>query len=230
MQEKSWIRIKLTIAVYMKLVEPKYKEAVVQNIVNDIRKHHNSLTSGDIGYRYLLKVLDDEDRSDVIYEMNNRTDVPGYGYQLEKGATSLTESWQALSSVSNNHLMLGHLMEWLYAGLAGIRQSENSVAFKNIIILPDLVGNITSAKATYQSVYGLISSDWRKENHEFKLKVTIPANTSATIYLPADSSSVIEEGNSSMHDREDVKLAVYEKGKALIKVGSGTYTFIVKKQ
>ena len=67
MQEKSWIRIKLTIAVYMKLVEPKYKEAVVQNIVNDIRKHHNSLTSGDIGYRYLLKVLDDEDRSDVIY-------------------------------------------------------------------------------------------------------------------------------------------------------------------
>ena len=163
MQEKSWIRIKLTIAVYMKLVEPKYKEAVVQNIVNDIRKHHNSLTSGDIGYRYLLKVLDDEDRSDVIYEMNNRTDVPGYGYQLEKGATSLTESWQALSSVSNNHLMLGHLMEWLYAGLAGIRQSENSVAFKNIIILPDLVGNITSAKATYQSVYGLIISDWKKE-------------------------------------------------------------------
>ena len=62
------------------------------------------------------------------------------------------------------------------------------------------------------------------------MKVTIPANTSATIYLPADSSSVIEEGNSSMHDREDVKLAVHEKGKALVKVGSGTYTFIVKQQ
>lgn len=215
-------------AVYMKLVEPKYKDAVVQNIVKDIRQHNNSLTSGDIGYRYLLKVLGDEGRSDVIYEMNNRTDVPGYGYQLSKGATSLTESWQALSSVSNNHLMLGHLMEWFYAGLAGIRQSDNSVAFKNIIIRPEPVGNITSAKATYQSVYGLIVSDWKKEAHEFKLKVTIPANTTATIYLPADSSSVIEEGNSSIQDREDVKLAGDEKGKALVKVDSGTYTFIVK--
>jgi alpha-L-rhamnosidase len=164
----------------------------------------------------------------VIYEMNNRTDVPGYGYQLAKGATSLTESWQALSSVSNNHLMLGHLMEWFYAGLAGIRQSDSSIAFKNIVIRPEPVGDITSAKATYQSVHGLIASEWKKEAHEFKLKVTIPANTSATIYLPADSSSVIEEGKTSIHDREDVKLAGYEKGTALVKVGSGTYTFIVK--
>src|SRR6185312_14609037 len=107
-------------AVYMKLVQPQYKDAVVQNIVKDIMQHNNSLTSGDIGYRYLLKVLDDEGRSDVIYEMNNRTDVPSNGYQLAKGATSLPESWQALSSVSNNHLMLGHLMEWFYAGLGGI--------------------------------------------------------------------------------------------------------------
>jgi alpha-L-rhamnosidase len=215
-------------AVYMKLVEPQYKEAVVQNIVKDIRQHNNSLTSGDIGYRYLLKVLDDEGRSGVIYEMNNRTDVPGYGYQLAKGATSLTESWQALPSVSNNHLMLGHLMEWFYSGLAGIRQSDSSIAFKNIIIRPEPVGDITSAKASYQSVYGLIASEWEKEDDDFKLKVTIPANTSATIYLPADSSSVIEEGNSSIHDREDVKLAGYKKGKALVKVGSGNYIFIVK--
>jgi hypothetical protein len=215
-------------AVYMKLVQPQYKEAVVQNIVKDIRHHNNSLTSGDIGYRYLLKVLDNEGRSDVIYEMNNRTDVPGYGYQLAKGATSLTESWQALSSVSNNHLMLGHLMEWFYAGLAGIRQSDNSVAFKNIIIRPEPVGDITSVKATYQSVYGLIASNWEKANHQFKLKVTLPANTTATIYLPADSSSVIKEGNSPVNNREDVKLVGYEKGKALIRVGSGNYIFTVK--
>lgn len=217
-------------AVFMKLVEPQYKEDVVQNIVKDIRQRNNSLTSGDIGYRYLLKVLDDEGRSDVIFDMNNRTDVPGYGYQLAKGATSLTESWQALASSSNNHLMLGHLMEWFYAGLAGIRQSDSSVAFKNIIIRPEPVGDVTFAKATYQSAYGLIASDWKKEKQFFKLKVTIPANTSATIYLPENASSVIEEGNSSIHNRENMKLAGYEKGKAMVKVGSGTYTFIVKLQ
>ena len=217
-------------AVFMKLVEPQYKEDVVQNIVKDIRQRNNSLTSGDIGYRYLLKVLDDEGRSDVIFEMNNRTDVPGYGYQLAKGATSLTESWQALSSVSNNHLMLGHLMEWFYAELAGIRQSDSSVAFKNIIIRPEPVGDVSYAKATYQSAYGLIVSDWKKTNHDFKLKVTIPANTTATIYLPANASSVIDEGISSIHNREDMKFEGFEKGKVLVKVGSGNYTFIVKHQ
>lgn len=124
--------------------------------------------------------------------------------------------------------MLGHLMEWFYAGLAGIRQSDNSVAFKNIIIRPETVGDITSVKATYQSVYGLIASNWEKANHQFKLKVTLPANTTATIYLPADSSSVIKEGNSPVNNREDVKLVGYEKGKALIRVGSGNYIFTVK--
>ena len=86
-----------------------------------MRAHNNGLTAGDIGYRYLLKVLDDEGRSDVIFDMNDRSDVPGYGYQLAKGATALTESWQALPSVSNNHFMLGHIMEWFYSGLGGIR-------------------------------------------------------------------------------------------------------------
>jgi len=215
-------------AVFMKLVEPQYKEDVVQNIVKNIKQHNNSLTSGDIGYRYLLKVLDDEGRSDVIFDMNNRTDVPGYGYQLAKGATSLTESWQALSSVSNNHLMLGHLMEWFYAGLAGIRQSDRSVAYKKIIIRPEPVGDVTFAKATYQSAYGLIVSDWKKNNHEFRLKVSIPVNTSATIYLPANASSVIEEGNSSIGEREDMKFEGLEKGRAIVKVGSGDYTFVVK--
>ena len=101
-------------AVYMKLVNPEDKEAVVNNIVKDIRNRNNSLTAGDIGYRYLLKVLQEENHSDVIFDMNSRTDAPGYGYQLAKGATALTESWQALENVSNNHLMLGHLMEWFY--------------------------------------------------------------------------------------------------------------------
>ncbi|WP_448698753.1 family 78 glycoside hydrolase catalytic domain [Mucilaginibacter sp. AW1-3] len=213
------------IAVYMKLVEPQYKQAVIDHIVKDLRSRNNSLTAGDIGYRYLLKVLGDEGRSDVIFDMNNRSDVPGYGYQLAKGATALTESWQALPSVSNNHLMLGHIMEWFYEGLAGIRLPDGAVAYKQIVIRPEPVGDVTSAKANYHSVYGNISSEWKKTAGSFDLSVTIPANTTASVYLPATAASKITEGGKALSGNN--KLLRIENGWAVIKVGSGNYNFSV---
>jgi alpha-L-rhamnosidase len=189
--------------------------------VNDIRKRNNSLTAGDIGYRYLLRVLEDEGKSDVIFEMNNRSDVPGYGYQLAQGATALTESWQALPTVSNNHFMLGHLMEWFYSGLAGIKQDESATAFKKIIIKPQVVGNVTFAKANYLSPYGKIMSDWTKKGEHFTLKVEIPVNTTATIYLPATAKSKIST-NGKIIENPD-----FQGDKAVLKIGSGQYLFEV---
>lgn len=215
-------------AVFMKLVEEENKNAVIDNIVKNLKSNNNALSAGDIGYRYLLRVLEEAGRSDVIFDMNSRTDVPGYGYQLQKGATALTESWQALPTVSNNHLMLGHLMEWFYSGLGGIRQSEQSIAFRNIEIRPEPVGNVTWTKANYQSPYGLISSAWKKQSNTFELNVEIPANTTATIFLPANNTSSITEENRSIEKRNDIKLVGVENGKAKIKVGSGSYKFLVK--
>jgi hypothetical protein len=207
------------IAVYMGLVETEDKAAVVENIVKDVRTHNNSLTAGDIGYRYLLKVLGDEGRSDVIFDMNNRSDVPGYGYQLAKGATALTESWQALPSVSNNHFMLGHIMEWFYEGLAGIRPADGAVAYNRIIIRPQPVGDVTSAKANYRSAYGLISSDWKKQDKAFDLTVNIPANTTASVYLPVDAASII-----TMNDKPVSGVYYNDKG-VMVAIGSGVYHF-----
>jgi alpha-L-rhamnosidase len=178
------------IAVYMGLVNAEDKAAVIENIVNDIRSRKNALTAGDIGFRYLLRVLDEAGRGDVIFDMNNRSDVPGYGYQLEKGATALTESWQALPSVSNNHFMLGHILEWFYSGLAGIRPAPNDIGFRNIEIRPQPVRNVTSAQASYQSHYGEIKSEWIKSNDKFELNVIIPPNTKAVVYLPGSAPPV----------------------------------------
>lgn len=191
-------------ALYLGLVDPANNKAVVANLVKDIRDRNNALTAGDIGYRYVLRALEDAGRSDVIFDMNSRSDVPGYGYQLAHGATALTESWQALPAVSNNHFMLGHLMEWFYAGLCGIKQSASSVAFNKIEIRPQPVGDVTHAKASYHSVYGLITSSWEKKGNSFQLNVTIPANTTAEIYLPSNTK--------------------YSKP---LKVGSGNYQYIV---
>src|SRR5690606_27556956 len=76
-------------AIYMELVEPENKDKVLANLIKDIRDRNNALTAGDIGYRYVLRVLEQENRSDVIFDMNSRSDVPGYGYQLAHGATAL---------------------------------------------------------------------------------------------------------------------------------------------
>jgi alpha-L-rhamnosidase len=210
------------IALYMGLVEEADRNAVIENLVNNIQTNNYSITTGDIGYRYLLQVLQTADRDDIIYRMNNRSDVPGYGYQIAKGATALTESWQALSTVSNNHLMLGHLMEWFYQGLAGIGQAANSVGYKSIIIKPAIVGDVTFAKASYQCAYGLIESNWKKEEDVFKLNVVIPANTTASVYLPMNKSSIITQNGVV------VKPSKFENGKAIIHIGSGDYIFVVK--
>ncbi len=207
------------IAVYMGLVAPEDKTAVVNNIVKSLKENNNTLTAGDIGYRYLLKVLGDAGRSDVIFDMNNRSDVPGYGYQLAKGATALTESWQALPSVSNNHLMLGHIMEWFYEDLAGIRPADDAVAYSKIVIQPQPVGDITSAKASYQSAYGLISSEWKKQGTEFTLDVTIPTNTTAQIFMPTGFVHGL-----TMNDKPVSSVYYNDKG-LMVNVGSGVYHF-----
>lgn len=209
-------------SVYMQLADPRYKADIVENIVADIRRHNNGITAGDIGYRYLLRVLDDEGRSDVIYDMNSRTDVPGYGLQLAQGATALTESWQGYRDASNNHFMLGHLMEWFYSGLAGIRPAAGSIAFRDIVIRPEPVGDVTAAKASYLSPYGEIVSDWKKEDNTFTLRVHIPANARATIYMPAESTSDITVNGVPMAIEKG-----YKEGRYIMETGSGDYVLHV---
>jgi hypothetical protein len=173
-------------SLYTGLIPENDKEKVLNNLVDSIAKNDFALTSGDIGYHFLVRVLSENGRSDILYKMNNRSDRPGYGYQLKKGATSLTESWAALPNVSNNHMMLGHLMEWFYTGLGGIYQAENSVAYNEIIIAPKPVGNIKWVKCSFNSPKGLIQSDWENRDGSFILKVEIPKDATANIILPGD--------------------------------------------
>lgn len=201
------------------LVNDNDRKAVFNNLVDSISKSGKSLTAGDIGFHFLVKALEEGGGSQLLYDMNFRNDVPGYGFQLKKGATALTESWPALEEVSNNHLMLGHIMEWFYTGLGGIKQEENGVAFQKIIIRPEIVGDITWVKSSYQSTNGLIRSDWKKEQNILEMKVQIPANTTATIYLPTN-----HEGSVTESGKKTIVLKTAD-GKYFCKVGSGSYVY-----
>ena len=214
----------MAMALVTGLVEESDKKAVLQNMVDSIYTKGKVLTAGDIGFHFLVKALDDGGASQLLYDMNNRTDVAGYGFQLKKGATALTESWAALEEVSNNHLMLGHIMEWLYSGLAGIGQEENSIGYRHIKIRPQPVGNITSAGASFECPYGLIVSEWKKGKDGFLLHVRIPVNTSATVYFPAAGHAKIYESGRAL-PAGSIKTA---GNTALINIQSGEYWFRVK--
>ncbi len=180
------------------LVPDADKGEVFKNLIQAVEKDGFALTAGDVGYHYLVQALQDAGASEVIYKMNSREDVPGYGFQLKNGATALTESWPALRFVSNNHMMLGHLMEWLYSGISGIRQAENSVGFEKIIIDPQPVGDLTWAEVSHRCILGEIYCRWEKSEKGFTIDVRIPVGATAEVFF---------------------------KGKLLGSIGSGTYQY-----
>lgn len=213
------------IPLVMNLVEPTRRAGVLAAIVKDVRDRGNALTAGDVGYRYLLRALADGGRSDVIFEMNNQSDKPGYGYQLAQGATSLTEAWNADPRSSQNHFMLGQINEWFYHDLAGIQGDPAGPGFKKIIIKPAIVGDLTWVKADYDSVRGRIVSAWQRTGTQFTLQVAIPANTTATIYVPTRNATTVREGRLAAGQSEDVRFLRMAGRSAVYEVGSGNYTF-----
>jgi len=159
--------------------------------------------------------------------MNSRSDVPGYGFQLSKGATSLTESWAGLKDVSNNHMMLGHLMEWFFSGIGGIRQVPGSKAGEQIIISPEITGDITWAETSYHSLHGEILSSWKISGNVFSLKVRIPANCKATVVIPGSDPGKVTESGIPLNASGNVKVKAVTSGKTYCEVTPGEYLFEV---
>ena len=210
----------MAMALSIGLVEEQYKKDVLSNLVNSISANGKVLTAGDVGHRFLVNALNENGQSQLLFDMTNRDDVPGYGYQLRNGATALTETWEGSSS--NNQLAMGHILEWFYCGIGGISQEENSVAFKHIKIRPQPVGDLTYAKCRFHSPYGWITTDWKKESDLFTLKVQIPVNTNATIYLPATISSKIYCNGKIVTNKKILD------NMAVFSVESGNYELTVK--
>jgi hypothetical protein len=213
-------------ALYMGLVDNENQPQIMQNLINDIQQRGNALTAGDVGYRYVLRTLEAAGRSDVIYDMNTRYDKPGYGWMLAHDATALTESWQAYGFVSNNHFMLGHLMEWLYSGLGGIRQKPGSTAFNEIVIAPQTVGDVNFARTSLESPYGTIRCDWEKAD-TYRLNVTVPANCSAEIELPTAKPEQVSVYGIKLQKMTEISIIKTENDKIWVKTGSGNYRFEV---
>ncbi len=183
-----------SIPVVFGLVPEGDQPAVVESIVKDVRAHDNGLTAGDVGYRYLLRALTIGNRSDVIFDMNSRSDRPGYGYIIAQGATALTEAWNARPGASQDHFMLGHIMEWFYSTLGGIDQAPGSIGWKHVRIAPTPVGDVTWAKTRYASIRGIIVCDWKKEGSQFTVDMEIPPGVTGDVVMPTGEVHAVESG------------------------------------
>jgi hypothetical protein len=177
------------------MVAPDRTAAVLENSIHDIRGRSNHVTVGDIGHRYLLQVLAEHGRSDVVFDVISQTTHPSYGYQVQHGATALTEMWDGPTrGLSQNHFMLGHVEEWFYRSLAGINPDPGAVGFQHILIKPQVVGDLTWVQSAYNSVRGRITSNWKIKDGQIHLSITIPDGCKATVELPTKEPQTVGSG------------------------------------
>jgi hypothetical protein len=170
------------------------RAALIDNLIADIRRAGNHTTAGDIGYGYVIEALLNAGRSDVIYDMAVQKTAPSYAAQLAAGATSLTEAWDADPRSSQNHLMLGHIDEWFFAGLAGIRPDSNSPGLRHIVIRPQPVGDLKEVSASWDTLRGPVAVEWQTAQNSFQMNLELPPGISGDVYLPDGSKTRVESG------------------------------------
>jgi len=168
----------------------KNKQAVLQSLANDIAAHGNRLTTGDVGNRYLFQTLAQNGMNELLYTMLNHYETPGYGFQLQHGATTLTEQWDPRQGSSWNHFMMGQIDEWLFKTLGGIRNAEGTYGLRHLVIAPTLVGDLQYVNASTYSLYGKISVKCSRST----LTVEIPVGSDATIVLPNGEEKHVGSG------------------------------------
>lgn len=201
---------------------------LIEKITLETKGH---VGTGLIGGQWLNRVLTEGGRADLAYGFSTNLTYPSWGYMVEHGATTIWELWNGDTANpgmnSGNHVMLvGDWVIWLYEDLAGIKPDPTRPGFKHIIMQPQLVGDLKFVKAWHYSPFGPIESSWQRTNGNCEWQITIPPNSTATIYLPANSVNQITESGVELAKAKALKFVKLEGGRAIIELESGSYSFV----
>ncbi|WP_121811585.1 alpha-L-rhamnosidase [Mucilaginibacter kameinonensis] len=209
------LQTELSVPLYWGVVPENMKSKIAANLAKRVEADNFHLDVGILGAKAILSALSDNGYSDVAYKIASQETFPSWGWWMVNGATTLYENWQidAKSDISLNHIMFGEIGAWLYKGIAGIHPDPEHPGFKNVLLQPHFVPGLNEFTATHKGPYGNIVSSWQRSSKRVTYKVTVPANSSATIAFPAGK--------------------VYLAGKAinnpaLYKINAGSYVFEVK--
>jgi alpha-L-rhamnosidase len=203
-----------------------------QLTVDEVKRFDWHLASGFIGTPQLLPALSLASRDDVAYRLLLTDTYPSWLFPVKNGATTMWERWNGwthdkgfgdVGMNSFNHYAFGAVGEYLYGGVGRIKAAIPG--YKTMIIKPLIGEGLTWAKTSFDSMHGKIVSNWKREGQKLTMEVTIPANTTAAVYVPAKDASGITESGKPASKAEGVKFLRLENGAAVYEVGSGNYRF-----
>ena len=218
--------------LYFGMVNEANRDAVFESIYNKIHnENHDHISTGVIGTQWLMRTLTNAGKPSLAYTLASNTTYPSWGYMVQSGATTIWELWNGNTADpkmnSQNHIMLlGDLLVWLNENVAGIKSDETEVAFKKIIMKPEMINGLDFVNASYHSLYGDIKSDWKNSSEKFEWHITVPANSKAIVYMPADSEKRVSEQGKPINDGTDIKFLRKDKNYIVYEVASGNYSFM----
>lgn len=215
-------------ALYLGLADEKKVPRVLSNLVNDVKKRGYHLTTGNLCTKYLLEVLTENGYAEVAYKIATQTTYPSWGFMLANGATTLWERWEYLTGDamnSHNHPMMGSVGSWFYKYVLGIVPDFGYPGFERFTIKPYLMKELTSAEGKLETVKGTIQVSYRKQGNRFVMAVTVPANSTALLHLPARNVKSVTEGGKNIASIREISFLREEKGYVVLNVGSGDYQF-----
>jgi alpha-L-rhamnosidase len=224
------------LALAMDLLPASLRPAAARHLVANIARHDWHLTTGFVGVSHLCPVLTEAGYADVAYRLLLNETFPSWGYMIARGATTMWERWdgwtedhgfQTPQMNSFNHYAFGAIGDWLYRYVAGIDLDPDRPGYQHVVVRPFPGGGLTHAAATYRSVRGPITSEWRHDGDNFLLTITIPANATATVLVPTTSpESVVLLAEPSSTDQSAAPAIVRSGGdRVTFSVGSGRYAF-----
>lgn len=234
---KSDTQTVYVLALKFGLLDPDKHAIAVQRLVDNIRERNWHLSTGFIGTKDLMTTLTEIGRTDIAYKLFGNDTFPSWGFSIKQGATSIWERWdgwtpekgfQDAGMNSFAHYSFGAVAEWMFKTVAGI--DTDAPGYRKIIIKPQQGGKLTWAKAAYNSINGKIATGWKIDGNQLTLDVIIPANTTATVYIPTtDALSITESGQKAAFDKvPGVDFLRTQDGVAVFRLGSGNYGFSSK--
>lgn len=225
------------LALAFDLLAPHRRERAVEHLVDNLRRHDWHLATGFLGVGLLCPVLSEFGHGDIAHRLVSQDSYPSWGYSIRHGATTIWERWdgwtehagfQTPDMNSFNHYSLGSVGAWLYEYVGGIRQVEHGTGYQHFRVAPE-PGSLSFARATYRSLWGEIDSDWSQEDACFRLSVTVPPNTAATLTIPAFSGPLLE-GEDAAADAAGVGRIERDGDNWTVQVASGNYRFVSRKR
>ncbi|WP_246124727.1 family 78 glycoside hydrolase catalytic domain [Algibacter pacificus] len=221
------------VALEFELLSDEMEVKAIKHLKRLIAEYDNHLRTGFLGTPILPLVLDKAGEYDLMYDILFKETYPSWFYSINQGATTMWERWDSYTKKdgfhkdgmnSFNHYAYGAIGRWMYERIAGIKPTK--VAYKEIEIAPVPGGSLTSASASYNSPYGLISSNWKLDNDQFLLEVTIPSNTMATVIVPGDTQKNLTVNGQNINESEAIKVIEKTEQSFILSVAPGTYSFV----